>query len=46
MLKYLDFITNETLRFALTRFRLSTHELEIERGRKNLQMLQYEYGRK
>ena len=31
--KYLDFITNEKYRFALTRFRLSSHELEIERGR-------------
>ena len=31
--KYLDFITNEKFRFALTRFRLSSHELEMESGR-------------
>ena len=31
--KNLDFISNEKYRFALTRFRLSSHELEIERGR-------------
>ena len=32
---YLDFITNKKYRTSLTRFRLSSHKLEIERGRYN-----------
>ena len=31
--KYLDIISNKTLRIALKRFRLSSHQLEIETGR-------------
>jgi len=32
---YLDFITNKKYKTSLTRFRLSSHRLEIERGRYN-----------
>jgi len=30
---YLEIITNKRFRIALSRFRLSSHNLEIERGR-------------
>ena len=30
---YLDIITNKRFKIALSRFRLSSHNLEIERGR-------------
>ena len=33
MENYLDFIKEKKYRFALTRFRLSSHDLAIERGR-------------
>ena len=31
--KYLDFISDKKYRVALSKFRLSSHDLEIERGR-------------
>ena len=31
--KYLDFIKEKKFKFALTQFRLSSHNLAIERGR-------------
>ena len=33
MEKYLDFITEKKYKIALTQFRLSSHDLAIERGR-------------
>ena len=33
MEKYLDFIKEKKLKFALTQFRLSSHNLAVERGR-------------
>ena len=33
MEKYLDFIKENKFKFALTQFRLSSHNLAIERGR-------------